>query len=206
MLFRSDQEHPYAAVASFADITEQRQAQEILKQQAEYQRSIALTDGLTQIANRRSFDEKIQIEWQRLLREGGYLSLILLDIDYFKYYNDYYGHQVGDSCLIQLAQTAAQQIKRPSDLFARYGGEEFAVVLPNTNLDGAIIVAEAIQQAIRDLSIPHQASKVSDVITVSMGINCLIPHVDLSIDSLIKMTDDALYQAKQQGRDRYSIA
>lgn len=205
-LFHPDRELPYAAVASFADITEQRQAQDILKQQAEYEHAIALTDSLTQVANRRSFDEKIQIEWQRLLREGGYLSLILLDIDYFKYYNDYYGHQAGDTCLIQLAQTAAQQLKRPSDMFARYGGEEFAVVLPNTNLDGAIIVAESIQQAIRDLSIPHQKSKVSDVVTVSMGINCLIPHLDLSIDDLIKMTDDVLYQAKQQGRDRYSIA
>lgn len=205
-LIHTDQEHPYAAVASFTDITEQRQAQEILKQQAEYQRSIALTDGLTQVANRRSFDEKIQTEWQRLLRERGYLSLILLDIDYFKFYNDHYGHQVGDTCLIQVAQTAAQQLKRPADLFARYGGEEFAVVLPNTNLDGAIIVAESIQQAIRDLSIPHQKSGVSDVITVSMGINCLMPNLDLSIDSLIKMTDEALYQAKQQGRDRYSVA
>ncbi len=205
-LIHPEQKHPYAAVASFTDITEQRKAQEILKQQAEYQRLIALTDGLTQVANRRSFDEKIQIEWQRLLREQGYLSLILLDIDYFKYYNDYYGHQAGDICLIQIAQTAAKQLKRPSDLFARYGGEEFAVVLPNTNLDGAIIIAESIQQAIRDLSIPHQESKVSDVVTVSMGINYLIPNLDRSIDSLIKMTDEALYQAKQQGRDRYSVA
>lgn len=205
-LFHPHQEHPYAAVASFADITEQRQAQEILQQQAEYEHAIALTDSLTQVANRRRFDETIQIEWQRLLREKGYLSLILLDIDYFKFYNDFYGHQSGDTCLTQIAQTAAKQLKRPADLFARYGGEEFIVVLPNTNLDGAIMVAESIQQAIRDLGIPHQDSKVSDVVTVSMGINCLIPHLDLSIDSLIKMTDDALYQAKQQGRDRYSVA
>jgi len=205
-LIHPDQKHPYAAVASFADISEQRQSQDILKQQAEYQRAIALTDGLTQIANRRSFDEKIQIEWQRLLRETGYLSLILLDIDYFKYYNDFYGHQAGDACLIQVAQTAAKQLKRPTDLFARYGGEEFVVVLPNTNLEGAINVAESIQQAIRDLSIPHQKSKVNDVVTVSMGISSIMPIPDNSIENLIKLTDDALYQAKQQGRDRYEIA
>ena len=201
-----DQVYPYAAVASFTDITEQRQAQEILKQQAEYQHAIAMTDGLTQVANRRCFDEKIQMEWQRLLREKAYLSLILLDIDYFKYYNDCYGHQAGDTCLIQVAQTAAKQLKRPADLFARYGGEEFIVVLPNTNLEGAIMVAESIQQAIRDLCIPHQDSKVSDVVTVSMGISCLIPTADSSVEDLIKITDDALYQAKQQGRDRYSVS
>ncbi|PZO42193.1 MAG: hypothetical protein DCF19_08100 [Pseudanabaena frigida] len=205
-LFHPNQEYPYAAVASFGDMTEQYQAQQILKQQAEYQRAITLTDGLTQVANRRRFDEKIQMEWQRLLREKAYLSLILLDIDYFKYYNDCYGHQSGDTCLIQVAQTAAKQLKRPADLFARYGGEEFVVVMPNTNLDGAIMVAESIQKAIRDLCIPHQDSKVSDVVTVSMGITCLIPTADLFVDGLIKMTDDALYQAKQQGRDRYSIA
>jgi diguanylate cyclase (GGDEF)-like protein len=146
------------------------------------------------------------MEWQRLLREKAYLSLILLDIDYFKYYNDCYGHQAGDTCLIQVAQTAAKQLKRPADLFARYGGEEFIVVLPNTNLEGAIMVAESIQQAIRDLCIPHQDSKVSDVVTVSMGISCLIPTADSSVEDLIKITDDALYQAKQQGRDRYSVS
>jgi len=150
-----------------------------------------------------------------------YLSLILLDIDYFKYYNDFYGHQAGDACLIQVAQTAAKQLKRPTDLFARYGGEEFVVVLPNTNLEGAINVAESIQQAIRDLSIPHQKSKVNDVVTVSMGISSIMPIPDNSIENLIKLTmpipdnsienlikltDDALYQAKQQGRDRYEIA
>jgi len=205
-LFNPDQEIPYAAVASFADMTEQYQAQQILKQQAEYQRAIALTDGLTQVANRRCFDEKIQMEWQRLLREKGYLSLILLDIDYFKYYNDCYGHQDGDTCLIQVAQTAANQLKRPADLFARYGGEEFVVVLPNTDLDGAIMVAESIQKAIGDLSIPHQESKARDVVTVSMGITSLIPTADLSIENLIKLTDNALYQAKQQGRDRYSVS
>ena len=140
------------------------------------------------------------------MREERYLSLILLDIDYFKFYNDFYGHQAGDDCLIQFAQTAAKQLKRPADLFARYGGEEFIVVLPNTNLDGEIMVADSIQQAIHDLAIPHQQSTVSNIVTVSMGISCLIPHLDLSIEGFIKQTDDALYQAKQQGRDRYSVS
>lgn len=201
-LFHSNQITPYAAVASFTDITQQRLDREMLKHQAEQEHLRAITDGLTQVPNRRCFNERLQIEWQRSLREQQSLSLILIDIDYFKLYNDHYGHQAGDHCLIEVAQTAEKQIKRPADLFARYGGEEFVVILPNTDMTGAIAVAELIQQSIHELKIPHAASKVSPNVTISLGIASLIPSDDISPEAIIAIADHNLYQAKQQGRDR----
>jgi diguanylate cyclase (GGDEF)-like protein/PAS domain S-box-containing protein len=202
-LFHTDQTTPYAAVTSFTDITGQKLAQEILRMEAELEHVRALTDGLTQVPNRRCFDERLQLEWQRSLREQQSLSLILIDIDYFKLYNDHYGHQSGDACLIQVAQTAASQLKRPADLFARYGGEEFVVILPNTNMAGALVVAELIKQSIHELNLPHAASKVSSKVTISLGIASIIPTQDQSPEDLIAIADRNLYQAKQQGRDRF---
>jgi len=202
-LCHPEQTAPYAVVASFADITEQKLAKEMLKMEAEVARVRSLTDGLTQVANRRCFDDRLQTEWQRSVREKQSLSLIFLDIDYFKFYNDCYGHQVGDTCLIQVAQTAASQLKRPADLFARYGGEEFAVILPNTDTKGAITVVELIQDAIHDLKIPHEASKVSSNVTISLGVASIIPTQEQSLEDLIAIADKNLYQAKQQGRDRF---
>lgn len=203
-LFHPHQSIPYAVVTTFADITEQKRAEKMLRHQVERQRFMAMTDALTQVANRRYFDERLQWEWQRLMREQQVLSLIMLDIDYFKRYNDYYGHQGGDTCLVQVAKAAAE-VKRSFDLFARYGGEEFAVILPHTDTEGAIAVAERIRQAIRELRIPHQQSDVSLFVTVSMGIATIIPRLGQSPDELIALADQALYHAKQQGRDRYSI-
>ena len=177
-----------------------------LERQTEEAHLRANTDGLTQVSNRRCFDERLQKEWRRLMREQEWLSLILMDIDYFKYYNDFYGHLSGDDCLIQVAQTAAKQIKRPDDLFARYGGEEFVVILPNTKIDGAIAVAESIKQAIFNLNIPHEASKIGEIVTISMGISSLISTSDKLPDDLIALSDKALYEAKHQGRDRYEVA
>ena len=193
---------PYAVVVSFVDITDQRKAQEILRHQADTEHVLALTDGLTQVANRRCFDDRLQIEWQRSLRQQEPLALILLDIDYFKHYNDHYGHQMGDDCLCQIAQTATQHMKRPTDLFARYGGEEFVVLLPNTDLEGAITVAKSIQSAIQRLGIPHQTSRVSQQVTVSMGIASVLPSAKLSPDDLITLADKHLYQAKERGRNQ----
>ncbi|KYC40320.1 diguanylate cyclase [Scytonema hofmannii PCC 7110] len=160
-------------------------------------------DGLTQVANRRCFDGRLQEEWQRLAREQQFLSLILFDVDKFKSYNDYYGHLRGDDCLITIAQTVQQVARRPADLVARYGGEEFSVLLPNTDLAGAIEVAQNIQQAIHALVIPHAKSDVKGIVTVSMGISSGIPTLDIKPDTLIASADKALYDAKQQGRDRY---
>ena len=163
------------------------------------------TDGLTQIANRRCFDKCLEQEWQRLYREQQPLSLLLFDVDYFKRYNDSYGHQLGDECLIQIAQSVQEIVCRPADLVARYGGEEFVVILPNTDITGAIAIADRVHEAIQDLAIPHQASKINNLVTVSLGMTSLIPSSELSATDLIEQADQALYRAKQQGRNQSVI-
>ena len=159
-------------------------------------------DGLTQIANRRRFNDYLLLQWQQHQREQKLLALILVDIDYFKFYNDAYGHQGGDDCLIQVAQAIAKVPQRVVDLVARYGGEEFAVILPNTDIEGALIIAESIKQAIADLASPHQGSQVSDRVTLSLGVASLIPTIEQSLEILIAHADEALYDAKKQGRNR----
>ncbi|MEG4488160.1 diguanylate cyclase domain-containing protein [Microcoleus sp. D2_18a_B4] len=205
-LFQMNQSQPYAVVTTFADITERKRAEEMLRHRAEQERLIATTDGLTQVANRRCFDERLESEWHRLMQGKQQLSLIMLDVDYFKRYNDCYGHQAGDICLVKVASSAALAVKRSSDLLARYGGEEFAAILPNTDADGAMAVAESIREAIRDLGIPHEQSDVSAIVTVSMGIATVIPTAETSPDELVALADRALYDAKRQGRDRYTSA
>lgn len=165
-------------------------------------KNLANIDSLTQIANRRRFDEHLQQEWLRLRREKAPLSLIFCDVDYFKFYNDTYGHPAGDKCLQQIAKTLQQITKRPGDLVARYGGEEFAIILPNTPLSGAIHIAEEIQAKIKELAIVHDTSKVSNIVTFSLGIASIIPSLSSSPTTLLTMADRSLYQAKQQGRDR----
>jgi diguanylate cyclase (GGDEF)-like protein len=130
------------------------------------------------------------------------LSLILCDIDFFKPYNDTYGHQAGDECLKQVAVAIQKVSKRPLDFVARYGGEEFAVILPNTNIEGALLVAEAIKQAIANLAIPHKSSLVNDYVTLSLGVISMIPTAEQSLGTLIAHADKALYAAKKQGRNR----
>jgi diguanylate cyclase (GGDEF)-like protein len=167
---------------------------------------LAGLDGLTQIANRRRFDEHLSQEWRRMVRDQTPISLILCDIDYFKPFNDYYGHQAGDNCLRQVAQTIDRLVKRPADLAARYGGEEFAVTLPNTGVEGAVQIAELIRFEIEQLKIPHHRSDVSSYVTLSLGISSQVPGYESRSESLIAAADKALYTAKQQGRDRYYLA
>ncbi len=180
-----------------------RQAAEAALQTAnqELQR-LAHMDGLTQVANRRNFDSTLAQEWRRLAREQHPLSLILCDVDFFKRYNDTYGHQVGDDCLRNIASAISIALKRPSDLVARYGGEEFAVILPNTPLQGAHHVAKEIQVAVRALGMAHVGSQVSKFVTLSIGIATVIPQSRFSPMSLVAAADRALYQAKLEGRDR----
>jgi diguanylate cyclase (GGDEF)-like protein len=168
---------------------------------------IALTDSLTKLANRRHFDQYLEIEWKRMAREQKSLALILCDVDFFKLYNDTYGHVAGDICLQTVALVIAESMKRPGDLVARYGGEEFAIILPNTPTQGAVQVAEIICQKLAMRSITHQASLLdSQVVTLSIGVASVIPHQDISLEWLIMEADEALYKAKQDGRDRVFAA
>lgn len=175
--------------------------EKLKKANQELQR-LASLDGLTKLANRRCFDEYLNTEWFKLQPPKYPLSLILCDVDYFKLYNDNYGHQAGDECLKQVANTMGEIVSRPGDLVARYGGEEFAIVLPNTDQKGAMNVAEKIREAIKNLHIEHRASAVCDRVTLSLGVSTLIPSVESSPEMLIQSADQALYQAKKQGRDR----
>lgn len=177
--------------------------EKLKKANQELQR-LASLDGLTKLANRRCFDEYINTEWFKSQPQNYPLSLILCDVDYFKLYNDNYGHQAGDECLKQVANTMGAIVSRSGDLVARYGGEEFAIVLPNTDQKGAITVAEKIREEIKNLHIEHRASAVCDRVTVSLGISTLIPSVESTPEMLIQGADQALYQAKKQGRDRVS--
>lgn len=166
---------------------------------------LATSDELTQIANRRRFDEYLEVEWRRHAREGASLSLIMCDVDFFKRYNDIYGHQAGDKCLHEIASALCQAAKYPADLVARYGGEEFTIILPNTNIHGALRVAQKISILIANLQIPHAGSSVSAWVTVSLGVASAVPNCSLQCSSLISGADQALYQAKAQGRDRIEV-
>ncbi|NET27581.1 bifunctional diguanylate cyclase/phosphodiesterase, partial [Okeania sp. SIO1I7] len=167
--------------------------------------AIAYIDDLTGVFNRRHFEQKFEQEWKRLAREEALISIIMLDIDYFKPYNDTYGHQQGDKCLQQVAKAIQATVKRPGDFVARYGGEEFVVVLPNTPMEGALKVAENIRTEIEALKIPHQASATSQWVTSSLGVadsNC---SKTSNPERLLKAADTALYNAKTSGRNRIEI-
>jgi two-component system chemotaxis family response regulator WspR len=159
-------------------------------------------DGLTGISNRRNFDEYINREWLRGIREHRQIALVLVDIDYFKLFNDTYGHQGGDDCLRSVANALAGTVYRPSDLVARYGGEEFVAVLAETMLDGAQAVAERMQAAVRGAGLVHEASRVADHVTLSIGVASVMPSSDRTPQQLIEAADKALYRAKQAGRNQ----
>ncbi len=179
-------------------------SQQLEKANRELQR-LAVLDGLTQVANRRRFDESLQSEWQRLARDRVPLSLILCDIDFFKRYNDTYGHQAGDACLKQVATAIQTSLKRASDMVARYGGEEFAAILPNTDADGAECVARDIRAGVRALAIPHPTSGVSACVTLSLGVATMLVDPECPPSELVSVADAALYEAKSEGRDRYVV-
>lgn len=162
---------------------------------------LSMTDGLTGIANRRLFDDMLLREWRRCTRIGKPLSVVLLDVDHFKKYNDRYGHQAGDDCLKTVAREVAAAAPRPGDLAARYGGEEFVLVLGETDQEGAKRVAERICERVFGLKMMHEDSPY-DYVTASCGVSSMIPKDSLSPDVLVKSADQALYQAKEQGRNR----
>lgn len=179
--------------------------QELLQANRELEK-MARTDGLTQTANRRYFDYYLEVEWKRLIREQGKLTLILCDVDYFKAYNDTYGHQEGDRCLQHLAQILMDATQRPADLVARYGGEEFAIILPNTNTQGAIHIAQRIQATLRTVPLLSSGVSPPKPITVSLGIATIHPSTNTTIYAFIASADKALYAAKANGRNGYFVS
>jgi two-component system, cell cycle response regulator len=184
------------------DITERVRAEAALHEANQELKRLANLDGLTQVGNRRSFDEYLKQEWGRLKQEKLPISLILCDVDHFKLYNDTYGHQAGDACLQQVARTIRNTLKRPMDRVARYGGEEFAVVLPNTPHPRAVQITEAIRLAVEGLEIYHAKSSVSDYVTLSLGVVTTVPSEEFSPEALIGVADLTLYEAKKRGRNR----
>ncbi|NJN23300.1 MAG: diguanylate cyclase [Acaryochloridaceae cyanobacterium RL_2_7] len=166
-------------------------------------RQMASVDGLTQVANHRHFDENLQTEWRRMRREQEPLAVIICDVDYFKLYNDAYGHQAGDDCLIAIAQILKNTIKRPGDLIARHGGDKFVILLPNTKLAGACQLAEAARCNLETLKLEHQASKTSNSVSISLGVASCIPQDYSSPDALLKDANQALYEAKENGRNQW---
>ena len=165
-------------------------------------RQLSFRDGLTGVANRRHFDEQLTVELGRCLRDQDFLSLIMFDIDYFKYYNDYYGHLQGDDCLKKVAAAAEKALQRPGNVLARYGGEEFAIILPQTDSEGAIMMAERIKTNVSDLMIPHARSKCHRFVSISLGVGTMAPGVARTAEELIQLADQALYRAKELGRNQ----
>lgn len=159
-------------------------------------------DGMTGIANRRYFDEYLAHEWRRAVRQHEPMAMIFADVDFFKKYNDHYGHQQGDDCLRQVAHALHSQLRRPADLLARYGGEEFVVLLPGTTLAGAMFIADAMRAAVEALNLPHAASEAAPVVTLSLGVASIIPSEAMAEGFLIYGADQALYIAKKSGRNR----
>ncbi len=185
-----------AVVETLRDMTDEKRAQVALEQ-------LATRDGLTGLANRRCFDDTLAAEWQRALRQQQPLSLLMVDVDNFKQYNDAYGHLGGDECLQRIANAVASEM-RANDLVARYGGEEFAVILPNQALKGAAIVAERIRCRVEQLHLPNLGSD-AHVVTVSIGAATALPSVDTDPSQLVATADSALYRAKHMGRNRISL-
>lgn len=173
-----------------------------LKLQADQLRAMAFLDGLTGLANRRRFNEALDSEWRFARRTGAPLSLILTDIDHFKPFNDTYGHQAGDACLQAVAQVLMRSLTRSHDLSARYGGEEFVCLLPGTGLAGAQAKAESLRLGVQKLQIPHHASDVAPVVTVSLGVATVSPREGIDSAALVGLADAQLYEAKRKGRNR----
>lgn len=182
-------------VISHQDITARKLGEEETER-------VSLLDGLTNVSNRRCFDDFLDREWRRCKRLEQPISLIMLDIDHFKLFNDQYGHPAGDDCLKSVASMLKSLARRPSDLTARYGGEEFAVILGNTNTQAATEMADSVLQVIRGLAIPHAVSAVAPIVTASLGVATIFPRTVADQAELIKIADRSLYAAKKRGRNR----
>ncbi|MBF8999721.1 diguanylate cyclase domain-containing protein [Vibrio nitrifigilis] len=176
-----------------------------LKLQMDIMRDMVLIDGLTGLANRRRFDQALKGDWNLCQREHKPLALLMVDVDYFKRYNDTYGHIAGDECLKLVGKALQSSVRRTSDICCRYGGEEFCCLLPFTDEEGATICANNILQAVRDLNIEHESSDAAKVVTVSIGQAFVVPSAAITAEQLLLYADQALYVSKQHGRNRTSI-
>ena len=196
-------------ISTVIDVTEQRNKERKLQQEKDNVKKIAsqfkqLTyiDGLTGIYNRRMLDETLSSEWKRAKRNRTPLSFVMIDIDLFKGYNDGYGHLAGDRCLIKIAKAIKDSLFRPSDCAARYGGEEFGVILPDTKINGALMIANRIRINVQNLRIPYNCSPILKWVTISLGVAHIVPNDDLHPNDLIRAADTALYKAKNSGRNK----
>ena len=176
-----------------------------LKRKNDLLEKLALLDGLTEIANRHAFETLLRKEWRRCMRSQKEFSCLMIDIDYFKPYNDHYGHGAGDDCLRRIARAMKDALRRPGDFAARYGGEEFAVLLPETNREGAATTASEIRTAVKRLGIKHEYSEAAATVTVSIGAACVVPQEGESSKVFIDLADRMLYKAKLTGRDRVVV-
>jgi diguanylate cyclase (GGDEF)-like protein len=201
---RGEDMAPHCLIQIF-DVTAAVQRERILREQALKMRAFSHIDGLTGIANRRRYDEFLESEFLRARRNGKLLSLIMIDIDHFKLYNDTYGHQAGDVCLTKIAQALHESLHRPGDLVARYGGEEFTAILPCTDRQGAYMIAETMRARVAALQIPHRASPTAGYVTISLGVASQVPKNVGDPDELQAAADKALYQAKHDGRNRIAV-
>ena len=195
-----------ALVGFMFDISERKQTEQKLLQLQKQLEELSYQDGLTGVANRRMFDNRFQMEWSNAQRTSQPLSLILLDIDYFKQYNDHYGHVRGDDCLKNVGQALSGAAVRPRDLLARYGGEEFVLLLPETDAQAAAQVAERCRQLIRGQNIQHAHSQVAPQLTISLGVGTLIPGPFDQPQAFLERVDRLLYKAKHQGRNQAVLA
>jgi diguanylate cyclase (GGDEF)-like protein/PAS domain S-box-containing protein len=195
---------PSGILNTVRDISERKRSEQQLRAAYRAVEALALTDVLTSLANRRRFDQYLAIEWRRSMRDCQPLSLLMLDVDLFKLYNDTYGHQRGDNCLKQIAEACRDVVSRPGDLVARFGGEEFVVVLPNTESEGALQVANEICEALRGRRLPHSNSPFA-IVTISIGCATLVPQAGRYATDLIAIADHALYNAKHNGRNQVCL-
>ncbi|WP_454674066.1 diguanylate cyclase domain-containing protein [Achromobacter pestifer] len=199
---RNDKGETEALIGFMFDITERKKTEEKLLSLQKELEVLSFKDGLTNIANRRRFDSSFELEWDRAQSEGQPLSILLLDVDFFKQYNDLYGHTQGDKCLVDIAQTLSLALDGPRDLVARYGGEEFVVLLPEADAEVALKVAERCQRLLQKKSIVHALSPHGRQITVSIGAGTVMPDGQIARAGFIKAVDQQLYAAKNNGRHR----
>jgi len=187
-------------------IAELKEIQTQLEERNDQLKRLSSLDGLTRISNRRRFDEVLDVEWKRALRNMDPICLIMVDVDFFKAYNDHYGHPAGDLCLKRIARALSSALNRPMDIVARYGGEEFVVILPGTDENGGAMVAETLRRIVEELNIEHLESREFGRITISVGISTITPNKGLYPTDLVKLADKALYRAKGLGRNRCEAA